>query len=867
MFASFLKPRWQHRDPAVRLRALATLQPGNAEHDKALVTLARGDASEQVRAAACHYLGDISLLGQIEQQDRDVTVRNAAAVQIQKLLAGASPLSPSLENRLRLVNLTGNQKALAYVAEHSVDSTCREAAIARLEDANLLAHLALHAADEPSRVAATARIDDIGVLKKLVREARDKRAQRIARDRLKALQQQQDAEQQAAARRAHLLQELDSHAARTLDNLYGARLQQLRGAWDEMAGNASDTEQQRAAAALQRCQSRLDERDQKLAREQEQKQARHEQRAALDTLQQLVDEFRAEQWQELSSVRALVSTQKNRWQAACEITDADTALARRADAMFALWQQALELVEPWQHCDEDEQRQLLRERWPTALPMPISDADGDADALTDASDKDAPDDTSGADNDAAQALRKSLQKVLGTLQKELRQRNLKHANRLWRKAEGLLAEDNAPDWQSRLDKLRPQLDELRDWHAFAAEPKKVQLCERMEALQHDSMDAEEKAGLIHALHDEWRELMSADQESDQALWERFRSASDIAYAPCREHFREVDAQRSANIEKRKTMLAQLQQFVAQQDWENADWPKVFDIRRTAPQEWASYQPVHFTENREPGRQFSAILKQLDEALKQAADRHAATYQQLLEAATALLDDATSRDSIDRWKALQEKWKKAGWLPPNRYRGLHKKFRALGDQLFARLDAERNAHKARIQEETAALRSALDTLRAALEADNATLDLAALQQQANDVMALPCPPKDKLATQRDELVRRVRALKQWQAQWQQWHALAEQLHACGNADSNAGQRELAVAVEFAAGVPSPDEAREERMQWQLQQLQQSMKGGAQDEPLTRVKKLFADATPLLDSGLAADIRQRLQDALNALEPKR
>ena len=863
MFASFLKPRWQHRDPAVRLRALATLQPGNAEHDKALVTLARGDASEQVRAAACHYLGDISLLGQIEQQDRDATVRDAAAVQIQKLLAGTSPLSPSLENRLRLVNLTGNQKALAYVAEHSADSVCREAAIARLDDAALLAYLALHAADEPSRVAAAARIDDVVVLKKLVREARDKRAQRIARDRLKTLQQQQDTDQQAAERRAHLLQELDAHAARSLDNLYAARLQQMRSAWDEVADSASDAEQQRANDAMQRCQARIDERDQHLAQQQEQQQARREQAAALDTLQQLVDEFRAEQWQELSSVRALVNTQKNRWQAACEIVDADAALAKRADAMFALWQQALELVEPWQHCDDGEQRQALRQRWPGALPLPPVEAE----AVTDASIDEPHDDVAEADQDAALALRKSLQKVLGTLQKELRQRNLKHANRLWRKAEGLLAEEQAPDWQSRLDKLRPQLDELRDWHAFAAEPKKVQLCERMEALQNDGMDAEEKAGLIHALHDEWRELMSADQESDQALWERFRSASDIAYAPCREHFREVDAQRSANMEKRKTMLAQLQQFVAQQDWGNADWPKVLDIRRTAPQEWASYQPVHFTENRDLSRQFSAVLKQLDEALKQAGDRHAAVYQKLLEAANALLEESASRDSIDRWKALQEKWKHAGWLPPNRYRGLHKKFRALGDKLFARLDAERNAHKARVQEETAALRAALDTLRAALEVDNETLDFAALQQQANEVMALPCPPKDKLATQRDELVRRVRALKQWQAQWQQWHALAEKLQSCGNADSNAAQRELAVAIEFAAGVPSPDEAREERMQWQLQQLQQAMKGGAQEEPLVRVRQLLADAGDVLESGIAADIRQRLQAALGALEPRR
>src|SRR5690606_21954087 len=194
-----------------------------------------------------------------------------------------------------------------------------------------------------------------------------------ARDRLKTLQQQQDSDQQAAERRAHLLQELDAHAARSLDNLYAARLQQMCSAWDEVADNASDAEQQRANDAMQRCQARIDERDQHLAQQQEQQQARREQGIALDTLQQLVDEFRAEQWQELSSVRALVNTQKNRWQAAGEIGEADAALAKRADAMFALWQQALELVEPWQHCDDGEQRHALRQRWPGALPLPLVD--------------------------------------------------------------------------------------------------------------------------------------------------------------------------------------------------------------------------------------------------------------------------------------------------------------------------------------------------------------------------------------------------------------------------------------------------------------------------------------------------------------
>lgn len=864
MFASFLKPRWRHRDPAVRLRALATLQPGNAEHDKIVAILARGDASAQVRAAACHALSDFSLLGHIEQHDHDNTVREAAAGQIQKLLAGTTTPAPSLENRLRLINLTSNQAALAYVAEHSHDTLCREAAIARLDDTALLAHLAVHAGDEPTRVAATSRIDDIVVLKRLVRDARDKRAQRIARDRLKALQQQQEASQHAATRRAHLLQELATHSTRALDNLYAARLQQLRQAWNALRDGASAEDLQSASTAIERCQARIDERDQAIAQEQEQQQARQEQRATLETLQQLADNFQPEQWHALHNLRALVGTQKNRWQSACEVVAPTTGDAQQASTLFDLWQQALALAESWQHCEDPAQRQTLRAHWPSTLPLPPGTG-ADSETVEPAADDQRAEPHH--DTGDAQALRKSLQKLLGALQKELRQRNLKHANRLWRKAEALLADDLAPDWQARLEKLRPQLDELRDWHAFAAEPKKVQLCERMEALQHDPMDAEEKAGLVHALHDEWRELMSADQGSDQALWERFRAASDAAYAPCRAHFRELDAQRSANIDKRRNMIEQLQKFVDQLDPDSADWQQVFEVRRTAPPEWASYQPVHFTENRDLGRRFSALLKQIDDALTQAADRHTLVYQSLLDTATALVDDASRHDSIDQWKTLQARWKQAGWLPPNRYRQLHKRFRALGDQLFARLDSERAAHKARLQEQSSALRTALDTLRRALAADNQCLDVADLQRQAQDILSLPCPPKDTLAVQRDELVRRVRDLKHWQAQWQLWQSLVDRLTTCAETNSNAAQRQLAVAIEFAAGVASPEDARDERMQWQLQQLEQAMKGGAQQPPLARIAQLLDDAAELLAEGLDGDIRARLQDALRSLEPSR
>jgi hypothetical protein len=40
--------------------------------------------------------------------------------------------------------------------------------------------------------------------------------------------------------------------------------------------------------------------------------------------------------------------------------------------------------------------------------------------------------------------------------------------------------------------------------------------------------------------------MSSDQGEDQALWARFKEASDQAYEPCHAHFAELDAIKARN---------------------------------------------------------------------------------------------------------------------------------------------------------------------------------------------------------------------------------------------------------------------------------------------------------------------------------
>lgn len=852
MLGQLLKPRWQHRNPAIRERAVANFDLDNADHLQHLATLARDDTSDAVRQAAVSRLTDLKLLGHIQQHDTAATVREAAAAQMQRLLAGVAEGAPGFEDRLRLIGLTDNAEALYFVALNAPEPACREAAVQRLEHGPTLGELALHGPDEPVRVKAAEKIDDSAVLRRLTREGRDKRVQRIARERLKDIQQREQALREARTQLEQLLDQLEQHARRTPDNLYEARLEQLIQRWQGVIQFADEGERQRAEEALRqsqtKVQARIDQHREQHAREA----AAEDQRAAIDALEQLRRNLQAAHWEDLNSLRALVATQQRRWEAAAEIVAPTAPLGDRFAAILKLWQQLFELLAALQTGDSEEIPALLAQ-WPEGVPRPHAWQDFAPEPVT----------AEPAQPEQDPALRK----LLGAVQGALRQKNLKQANRLWRRLEETLAQaDRDLSWPPAA-KLRSRLDELRDWHAFVAAPKKEALCAQMANLAATDMAPEEKAAVIQSLHDAWRELMSADQESDQTLWDRFRAASDQAYAPCREYFMKQDAIRNANLEKRRELCAQLQRFVDDHDWAHADWAQVYAIRRQAPQEWRQYQPVPFTETRQLGKQFHQLLETLDARLDETSANHRAQLETLAAEAEQLVDSEDPDAAAEHFKALQADWKKVGWVLPNQYRNLQKKFRKAGDRIFERLQATRQQQRDERREREAALGTLLDDARAQLHASPENLDVAALQQLVQQARDLANQTEDldrRLADTLRKLEQQLRSTREVLPRWRRWHELRTVVTGVPDADESPAQRELAVAVEAAAGMESPAAARQERMQWQLEHLQAAMSGG-QATGFDAVAETLQD-NAVWRAGLAANIRSRVLAALATLEPR-
>ena len=863
MFGRFLKPRWQHANPDIRLKAVEQLDL--CDDATLLNQLARGDASALVRAAATGRLTDFAALDEVHQRDEAPSVREAASMRIMALLAGTTDDAPNSDTRLRLIRLTGNENVLVHVASHSPDMHSRMAAIERLKDEGVLYQLALDAPTEALRVASVQNIASLSLLKRLGKEGRDKRVTRLARDQARALQQQQQQSERETAKVYHLADRLEQHARRRVDALYGPQLEQLEQQWQQLTRQATPDLASRVQQALHQCRTQLTELQEQTRQQALAETAKAEREAAAHSLYQLLSQATPETWDhQLGEMRSALATQQRRWDSADEQSQAQDEDRLAFTDLVTAFQQLLTLAADINAADSPATLAELADRWPGEYQPPSAllalrkrEAET-SDAQTSTQNRPAP---------ASQPHRG----LLVALKRELRQGNLRHANRLWHKAQSIIESDGDTGLDAELTKLAPRRAELQDWHRFAAEPKKVALCERMETLKGTTMDPPELATAIQALHDEWRALMSSDQGEDQALWTRFKEASDQAYQPCHAHFAELDAIKAGNLEKRRALCQQLEDFVTAQNWETADWHGVWQIRQQAPKDWKTLHPIRFTDARDVQKRFSSLLTQLDEQLNRYIEKAESERKQLLDQARALLELDDAQHATREAQAIQKRWRQSAWLPPGQHRTWQKPFRKTMDALF---DARNRGIAARREQQE----QASQMLTTHIDALEASLTQPFSADTANSLRSAAAAVDEHLdGNQPQPLVRKAQQLKrraserlQQLSRWQQWQQLRDAVAALTESAESSDQPEsgantdsaltLAVAFEALAGVPSPEPERQRRLQWQLEQLPSAMKQQQFDAREEMQRLLKQHPAPV-----SAAVKARLDSAIAVLEP--
>lgn len=778
--------------------------------------------------------------------------------------------------------------------------------VAQTSDEQALLQLASEGTTSQLRQAAAEKIQRRELLEQLAKSAKhkDKNVFKLVKSKLDVFKAEdtRQAEREKAA--AQLCEKLEKHSFQEADSLFKARLALLQQEWQAL-DNTSPAVQQRYQAALALCESKIQAQAAAIAEEEERAaldaQARELAASALAGLQPLQQELISKQQlseedasqfelrlQELAQALRLAGNralplqdinhrfEQGRQQLTQLLDQIKTSgtLTQLADHISAASNS--DSAKKWRQQFQQQlhnAKQLLGE-----LPDTAQQAKQKVDAWF------------SEINAQEQAVNDSLRQVSELIRKGLwaaEQGFVRKARGIHKELQEKLASlGNLPKGlQNKLEELDAQLLKLGDWHEFAVTPKKEALVEQMQALVNSSLAPDALASKIHDLQDSWKEVSKGGQQADDNLWQQFQQASALAYAPCKEFFEAQAAARDSNLQKRRELIAQLQNYLNDYHWDTAIWKDVEQTLKVARQEWQAYWPVPRKAGNDLQKTFEGLMEQLFGKISAENERNKQAKLAIIEEAKQLLHSDDLRAATDGAKTLQARWKTIGKSWHREDQQLWQAFREHCDALFARRNEAFEAAKQERQGQVAQARDLLAQLQAfaeltpqALEADKAAINtrIDALKNEFTQLQL----PRDAAKQLNEQLHAALNAISERrqsarahaeQQRWQHVFSAAdavrhyEQLQLSAADDTqlnNAKQtaeallaseqrwpngtqqvlqqrfakaaslttadassaadnlRLLCIRAEIANGQASPDSDKALRMNYQVQQLQQS-----------------------------------------------
>ena len=656
LFGFLHKPAWEHKDAAVRLRAVQeAMEPGLAA---VLPELAQRDPDAEVRRAALKRVDDPVVLARRMRGDPDPRVAAVARERlVARLCAGDLPYEQA---RAVLLDLP-DPEVLAEVAAHAVDPALRRAALEHIARPGLLFECCLNDPDPEIRHWLLERIDTPEALERLSAAARrrDKALSRAARERMESLQLA-SGDPAVLERRALELCERAGRLARELPADREDQLAALRQAWGRIAGQVPAALQTRTEGALSMAAAAI------------------------------------------TASRAPFAPQADAPQADAPAPTAGGAGEPAADG-------AAEPDAPTSHGAG---------AGGAAPPQPPAQVEPPIPAEPAAPPSMAPDQaftapqaarTTSADSSA----RERAAQDLSALEHALSEDNVADA----RAARERLQQD-ALDATRRRRLLRAEerLRKLEQWQRWASHEVRRRLCEQVEALHGSGLHPDALATRLKELQAEWARLDALEGEgappADSGIARRFRALCHRAIRPARGYFEKRRAVRAQHAGQLDALIAETGAALES----GAGAAALASLRRQVTEGLRALDAVAPEKRGEQGRALRGLLQRLDQAAGEAREQAALEKRRLLARLRRDLGSADAEAALALARQAQADWKRLARAGRETDDALWAELRALVDPLFEGAQAREQERRQQDAEAMAAADAVLQELAALADAD-------------------------------------------------------------------------------------------------------------------------------------------------------
>lgn len=835
LFDFLRKPKWQHKDAAVRAAAVASDR--SPELVAQLQTFALKDPDVAVRRAAFRRLDDLELKAGRAESDADETLRAELKHEVlHKLLAGAR--LPAARLASLLPHFDAGQ--IESLAAQSPEAGMRRAALDKISRVGFLGDRAIADPDPAIRMWLVERIDAPATLERIEDAARkkDKRLYKRIREKLDAIADAVETPERIESRGLALCAALEQ-VLKAVPADAAAQLAGVQAGWAELAAKASPA---------------LNTRYQGL----------------VDAVQRMIEGVA--RGPAPREVPATVVEAEVAPVAAAAPTPAapDAALAQAAARIDALAD--TDGAEAWEGAAT-----ALHEAW-KALAAPI-EADRAAKSRAEArvlAWRAARRAEADAREAALQAVQAGLKAELAALAEAVEAGDIKSARgRL--KALETREQPARGDWppgeRRRLEGLKTRVEKLVAWERWSNNQVRAELCAEVEALPAAGLHPDAVASKVRELSDKLKALdalegLSEEESKQHGLNRRFRALCHAVLKPAQGYFEKRRELKGEQARATMDWLAQAEAALAASD---TPIKALFELKREAGERLRALDGVEASQRGEASRRLKALSAGVGTRVDTRYAEAEQAKRRLLSRLKRELEGRSLPEALDLAKAAQRDWKALGAASRKVEDTLWAELRALVDPHFERARTESEAATAEARAKSDAVRAQLDAAEqrlaeaatqapaalreqiAALEADWRALgDVDPRDERRHDTLlqslgkalaaaerraaiaaevsaleladALAAAEADPSSADRDAL---AGAIEQSGASAELKRIAHARLAALGQgaeADRSDAARDLAIAFEHLAAIDSPAEDQRRRLDYQVKLLAQKHQQG-------------------------------------------
>lgn len=246
------------------------------------------------------------------------------------------------------------------------------------------------------------------------------------------------------------------------------------------------------------------------------------------------------------------------------------------------------------------------------------------------------------------------------------------------------------NWQHHLDRFFDVVKisrELRDLDHKKNHDLKEELIGKAEALANEP-SVRKSLDQLRIYHEQWKEIGPAGKEVNDTLWEKFKAASDAVHARKQVLLEDAKVKQVENLQLKSALAEKMEaeagkEHGSHREWQEAgkvvdglfeEWKKIGHVpKEDEDKTWKSFRDsrLKFFKSREAfyGSQRETHKKHIDDKLA------------LIAKAEALKDSTDWKNTPQKYRQLQDDWKKTGPVPKKQGDKLWERFRGAADAFF------------------------------------------------------------------------------------------------------------------------------------------------------------------------------------------